>query len=61
MNDKPNGVILKLIKMTYQGEELEAMLKAWEKYTTLKTDCPTTQRFKELARIDYAKKLMQKV
>jgi hypothetical protein len=61
MTDKPNGAILKLIRMKYTGEELEAMLKAWEKYTTWKSDCATTARFKELARIDYAKKLMQKV
>jgi hypothetical protein len=47
MESKPNGAILKLIKMTYTGEELEAMLKAWNDFPTYKTDCPNEQRIKE--------------
>jgi hypothetical protein len=42
-----NKTILRLIKMTYQGEELEAMLRAWSDFPTFKTDCPNEQRLKE--------------
>jgi hypothetical protein len=42
-----NKTILRLIKMKYQGEELEAMLRAWSDFPTFKTDCPNEQRLKE--------------
>jgi hypothetical protein len=42
-----NKTILRLIKMQYEGEELEAMLKAWNDFPTYKTDCPNEQRIKE--------------
>ena len=54
-----NKSILSLIKLKYRHdpEELELWLKAWAHRPTLKIDCPTTQKFKELAREDYVKKL----
>lgn len=54
-----NKSILSLIKLKHRDnpEELELWLMAWAKYPTMKKDCPTTQKFKELARTDYVKKL----
>jgi hypothetical protein len=55
-----NKLILRLIKMQYQGEELEAMLKAWNDFPTLKTDCPNEQRIKEELRKLRMKKYLTK-
>lgn len=51
---------LMLIMMTYSGPELEAMLKAWERYPTFKKDCPLERSMKAAAREAYAKKLLPK-
>lgn len=50
--------ILAAIKLKHKGRMLEAMLTAWEKYPTMKSDCQLTRKMKELARNDYAKKIM---
>lgn len=42
-----NKSILRLIKMQYNGEELEAMLLAWTDFPSLKTDCPSELKLKE--------------
>lgn len=54
-----NTAILRLIKMTYTGEELELQLRAWQKYPTLKTDCALTARQKEGKRAAYVKRLKE--
>lgn len=41
---------LRLIHLTYTGDELQAMLKAWEDFPTLTTDCPQERRLKESLR-----------
>jgi hypothetical protein len=42
-----NKSILRLIKLSYEGEELEAMLKAWNDFPTYKTDCQQEAKLKE--------------
>jgi hypothetical protein len=39
--------ILALIKITYSGKELEAMIKAWQDFPTLRKDCPRERATKE--------------
>ena len=56
-NDKPNGAILKLIKMTYTGEELEMYLKAWDAHPTLMKDCLTKSLEKARDRARFVKEL----
>lgn len=58
---KPNKTILRLIKMKYTGEELEAHLKAWNDFPTFKTDCPNEQRIKEELRKLRAEKYLSKL
>lgn len=41
---------LKAIKLTYSGEQLKAMLQAWEAFPTLKKDCAIEREAKRLAR-----------
>jgi hypothetical protein len=55
MQDKTT---LRLIHLTYSGKELEAMLKAWEKYPTLKKDCRMTRELTEKARKAFAGKIL---
>lgn len=50
--------ILRLINMTYTGNELEAMLKAWEVHPTYKTDCTAKRLEKEYMRRKYMKELL---
>lgn len=53
-----NKSILRLLQLKYGStDEWELWEQAWNKYPSLKKDCPTTQKFKELAREDYVKKL----
>lgn len=49
--------LLKIIHLM-GGREGEAMLTAWNKIPTYKSDCPTTRSIKEAARKDYARKLL---
>lgn len=57
MNDKPNGAILKNIKLQYSGEELELQLLAWNLHPTLKSDCFVKSMEKAALRSRYVKEL----
>lgn len=50
---------LKLIMMQHSGERLTAMLRAWERYPTLKGDCPLERSMKKAAREAYAEKIIK--
>lgn len=54
-----NKSILRLIKLTYSGEELDMQLAAWEIYPTLTTDCNIRATQKKYLRDEYVK-LMKK-
>lgn len=51
---------LRLIKLKYTGDELEAYLAAWEVFPTLKTDCPNERRIKEKLRETRAARILKK-
>jgi hypothetical protein len=52
-----NKSILKLIKLTYSGDELEYQLQAWEAYPTLKSDCTIKSLEKAALRAKFVKEL----
>lgn len=58
MEDK---TVLRLIKLTYSGDELEMYLQAWEVHPTLKTDCFQKQMEKAYLRSKFVKSLKAKV
>lgn len=52
-----NKSILRLIKMTYSGEELEMYLAAWAAHPTLKSDCLSKSLEKAYLRAKFVKEL----
>lgn len=56
--DQPCTRTLKEIKLLYSGEQLEAMMKAWEMYTTYKKDCAITRELKKKARESRMNKIL---
>jgi hypothetical protein len=54
-----NKAILKLIKLTYKGDELEYQLQAWEAIPTLKSDCTIKSLEKAALRAKFVKQLKQ--
>lgn len=46
----PCTTTLRLIKLKYRGEKLEAAMKAWSDFPTLKTDCPQEREIKKKLR-----------
>lgn len=52
-----NTSLLSMIKMTYEGEELQRQLEAWQRYPTLKTDCLIEARNKEGKRRAFVERL----
>lgn len=56
--DQPCTRTLKEIKLLYSGEQLEAMMKAWEMYTTFKKDCAMTRDLKKKARESRMNKIL---
>jgi hypothetical protein len=53
--------VLKLIKLQYTGDKLEAMLKAFADFPTYKTDCPNERRIKESLRLKRMERYLNKV
>jgi hypothetical protein len=56
MNDEPCKTTLHTIKLIYDGAKLAAMLEAWEKHPTYKTDCQIEKAKKEAKRKQYAER-----
>jgi hypothetical protein len=54
---KPDNSTLRLIKLTYVGEELEMYLQAWEIYPTLTSDCWSKAMEKQYLRNKFVKEL----
>jgi hypothetical protein len=52
-----NKSILRLIKLSYEGEELAYQLLAWSAYPTLKSDCTIKQLEKARDRAKFVKEL----
>lgn len=51
--------ILWHINNTFKGKELEAMLEAWKRWPTFKTDCNLKRQEKEYKRKQYAKRYLE--
>lgn len=51
-----DNTFITLINLTYEGEERERQLAAFNKYPTLLTDCPLTRQRKEALRKEYLKR-----
>jgi hypothetical protein len=57
----PDKSVLRLIKMSYEGDELTAALLAWNDFPTMIKDCPTERAMKERARQARMKKYLAKI
>lgn len=56
----PNKALLRLIKLQYNGQELEYQLAAWYAIPTLKSDCTIKQLEKARERAKFVKELKAK-
>lgn len=59
MKDQHCTRTLKEIKLLYSGEELLAMLTAWDMYPTFKGDCRMTRDLKKAARESRMQKILK--
>jgi hypothetical protein len=54
---QPDNSTLRIIKMTYSGEELDMYLRAWEVHPTLTSDCWSKAMEKQYLRNKFVKAL----
>jgi hypothetical protein len=60
-DNKPDTAILSLIRLTYSGKELEAMLRSWADFPTYKKDCPRERATKAELRLLRMKKYLKQL
>jgi hypothetical protein len=54
---QPDNGVLRIIRLTYSGEELELYLRAWEVHPTLTSDCWSKAMEKQYLRNKFVKAL----